>query len=398
MGIIRGKGRIFSLLTLEIKAAWKYYAVFFMIMSAIFSATLTVFSSAVGVPSQYADGLRELFPNGAYLLVEVDGGVDGIKVSGADYIYVTNTAATNLVGMRNRESGDTVQNLRGEAHIFKDEVNKNSAFGRMENPVVKGRLWNGSDNSSEKHIWLSASVASELNVSTDDFLIPTVNDLYIPYLELKIIGIFQDDDDGARPTPSFVVSYDLALYIGSMLGESVSGTAILDIYDVMDLGAVTRNLDKADISYISLGNVIDDVQAVNLSAVLFWIVTGFLFFVGGLMLFNLMSVVFKMREKAYARLKILGIMMKEIANICFLVFLSALTAAFLIGILVSLALNNYFEGIANGLFGVVFDIRLIWYAPFVIFFANLLTFYLCYSGLAKKFIGVSPLVIIAEEK
>ena len=56
------------LLKNEIKAGLKYYLVFFFVMTLIFSATLTIFSAVICIPSQYIEMMEDMFPDGAYVL------------------------------------------------------------------------------------------------------------------------------------------------------------------------------------------------------------------------------------------------------------------------------------------------------------------------------------------
>jgi hypothetical protein len=357
---------------------------------------MAMFSIAVVVPKQYVDELNKYYANGASLYF-YDAKIDAIKDVGADYIIFRNTAATNSIVLI--KSGARAENIYGEAHIFKDELNRNSTLGKGENSFIAGRPWNGGDNEDKKnYIWLSEETAATLNAAVGDIVLPEVGGQYVPYFEIEVVGIYKDYKDELNPTPAFVISYALAARVGNILEEGYnSWSGIIDIYDIMRISKVAQSLTDSETGYTDISNIIEDVNAINLSKGAFWIVTAFLLLLGGMVIYNLISMIINTREKSYGLYKLLGIGETQMIGVCFVGFLLIFLISLILGIIGAILFVSYFEGVANQLFNMIFDIRLIWYVPFVVFAVNLAVFYICYLKLKKRFKKISPLEIISEE-
>jgi hypothetical protein len=368
---------------------------------------MSLFSAAISVPNQYKKNLQNAFPSGAGILVSDLSDIDSIKKSGADYITFNYAAVAGSVTLK---VGDrSLEYLTGEAHLFKDEINKNSYLSKTEQPFVSGRAWDSGDNSAQYNIWLSEAVADELGVIVGGVVRPDIGYTF----EFKVVGIYKDnlvatemiDEDGnpyeteTRDNPDFILSYDLVVMLCHALGQNVDeGMAYLEVYDVINIYKVAAKIEKSKKGYLDFLNVVDSVKALNLSKALFWLLTFLLLGVGAFAVFNIISMIISVREKAYGLYRLLGCEMRDIIKICFLglslIFMTALIA----GIFGAFLMNSYFEKFAADLFDMGFRIRLVWYAPFAVFATYSLVFAVYYFKFKRKFMVISPLSILLEEK
>ncbi|MDR1940144.1 MAG: hypothetical protein LBQ40_05040 [Clostridiales bacterium] len=402
-----GNNVLFELLRIEVAASKKYYIVFFVILVVFLSITIAMFSAAISVPAQYKKDLSDVYPNGAGVLISTLSNVDAIKNSGADYVTFHNSYATNLVTLKN--GNKSLDDLSGEAHIFKNETNRNSYLSKIERPFISGRVWNASDNNGHYNIWLSAFVANALNVTVGGIVRPDIGYTF----ELNVIGIYEDHfitvkestEEGnfyeieIRDNPDFIISYDLVNMFAQVMGESIDlGTAYLEVYDVIDIAKIADKLTKENIDYLDFSNAVENVRALNLSKSLFWLLTFLLLFVGIFAVSNIISMIVNVREKGYGLYKMLGCETSGIIKICFLGLLFILILSLVIGIFCASLIGLYFQSFASNLFNIEFHIGLVWYAPLMVFTMHLLAFALYYLKFKRKFASISPLSILLEEK
>jgi hypothetical protein len=381
---------IFNLLTAEMLASKKYYITFFIVLTVFFSVTIAMFSTAVAVPKQYGEDLHKAFPDGISILINDLKKFDAIKNCGADYIRLYGMDAISL------KYGDkTADSLRGEAHVFKNELDRTGYLSKLEKPFLSGRAWTESDNTAGRNVWLSESAASALDVSAGR----SVTTLVSGYsFDLVVAGVYAKSPYEGDLVMDFIISADLAAYFFEKAEVGFAGMGILIMYDVLDITKATDNLDKENIGYFDIADIADAVRAYGLSKVLFWIITAVLFFIGAFAIINLASMIINTREKTYGLYKILGATTADLMKICFISLLSVLFVSIIAGIFGSLAVNSYFQDVASDLFLIAFKIEFIWYAPLCVLGVNLFLFFLYYTEFRKRYAGISPLLILLEEK
>jgi ABC-type multidrug transport system fused ATPase/permease subunit len=380
------------LLGTEIAASKKYYIIFFVVLTIFFSATVSMFSTAIDVPKQYKNQLHKRYPDGAAVLINDLKNIDSVKDCGADYITIYYTYGTEQVRLKNGDKKTAY--LSGEAHVFKDEINKTSYLDKEEQPFISGRAWKGSDNNNQFKVWLSESTAKALEVSAGDRVVPEFD----VYYEFVVTGVYKDNPSETGSEPDFIIALDLVLRFCEIAKVDIAGMGMLEVYDVLDVAKLSGYLEDNGILCIDILGVVDPIRSYNLSRTLFWVITALLFVVGAFAIINLASMIIDTREKTYGLYKVLGATIPELVRICFIALIFILALSVIFGIFGSYLINTYFQDIASDLFVIDFEIKTVWYAPLAVLGINLTSFILYYVGFKKRFTNISPLVILSEEK
>ncbi|MDR2046313.1 MAG: hypothetical protein LBP79_00140 [Clostridiales bacterium] len=309
----------FTLVKYEIISAKRYYAVLFIISVLLFSVTVSTFSAAVEIPKRYAEKIPpSMYFYGAESIVEVLN-------AGADYVVVPLPLDGPVF-----EFGDKVVYPKyGEAHTFRDELNKDTPLSRLDNPFAEGRQWNAEDNNEDyRNIWFSQSVARDLGVKIGDKIIPRIGSVAIPFFNLRVIGVYKESysrntvtDKILETTPYFVVSYAIVQKLVSLAGiEDGPWSGV--VYDVSRISKVEKNLVDAGIGFVGNGELVSFVNIMNISKIAFWSVTAFLLFLGAATAYNLIRMILNTREKTHGLYRLLGITPRKLFGADFFGFLT----------------------------------------------------------------------------
>jgi ABC-type antimicrobial peptide transport system permease subunit len=348
-----------------------------------------MFSSAVVVPAQYKANLREAFPKGTSLLsMGSPEKTVGMQEAGVDYISFMYNGITHNASLKNGSS--ILDNLLGEAQLFKNVFNKTSYMSRLDGLCVSGRMWSEDDNGVKNQIWLSKPAAAALQASVGHEVELTGRAADV---RLAVIGIYEENAEEDN-TPAFVISYGTAYAILDGVGE---GTFFLEIYDVTRIARVVNELDKRGIDWFDMSGTVDNVNAIASSETLFWVLTVILLIIGAFAAANVLAMLVKVREKTYGLYKMLGAETNYIMNLAFSALSFLLTFSAVFGIFFSVLINGYFDGIALDLFNADFKIGLVWYAPVAVIAINSLFLLLRYFRTKRRLDKISPLIVLTEE-
>ncbi|MCL2556148.1 MAG: ABC transporter permease [Firmicutes bacterium] len=316
--------------------------------------------------------------------------VDVFLDKGADVIFFHATHITFDATLNNNDIA--LNHLSGQAIFFNGNIPTNSFFNNSD-IIISGRLWQVQDNNTNS-IWISKFASEELKLAVGDTVFFAFSD-YLFY----VIGIFENDyDNGQIFQYDFVLSYCTALKIYEK-SDLFGGFAELYVFDVFSILALANNLDNLGINFREgfFTNVLEMMDALNTMIVTLIIILIIIFLVGLFATYNFIAIILNTRKKTLGLYKTLGIKNKSILKIIIVVFSIIIFFAVAIGFVVSIPINVLLASQINILSDFPISISLVWFAPIILLFINLVILGLSSLGFIKHIKKINLVNILSAE-
>lgn len=269
-------------------------------------------------------------------------------------LYCSSGKSADMLYVEQKEIADGV--FMQSSYSFSAKVlclsnGLNAFFDRYKNRLAEGRWVN-----APFEICLSRFVATMLDARIGDTV--AVSDY-----QLTVVGIYnwEDNSDLSEGVfgelPAYVASVDdSVLFERVYVSGFTSASSLFDAYRKLQ----RKGFDMyADYDY--LYENINVVQAIFTAVdIVFGIVTI-------LVLYSLVSMLFRQRKTQICRLKILGASNKLVAGVYCGIVVTLLLAVVLFATAIGVGFNYYFMDLCEALFEFPFHTRFVVYAPFVSF-------------------------------
>ncbi len=385
--------RIIKLFLKEIKHIYIHSLIFILISTIMFTLSISLFCFSLDIVKDYKNYLDESFEYLSITLRVNDLEQYDSFVNIGDYLEVDYGGLTYYPTMKfgDKENSNTM----GTSFIFDDELHAN--FRKCK---FIGAQWSKKDNFKEDsyyNIFLSSELAENLNIAIGGKLIFKYwADNELRENQFNVKGIYSKEDGVVN---DFIIPFAFIYDVYSKLNDKDS--AKVSFYVGMDRPSdilnVLPKLQRLGIDFYAAYPSVDEVNLMNLTRTILYVLSSIVFILALLILNNILSITVKKRQQYMARLKLLGASTGTVANLYYVLLVVSFLIAFVLSIILSILSCNYFTYIANIILDFKTTISIHWSAVGILLVFGIILIAIRYLFFYKKVKNITPLAFIKAE-
>ncbi len=370
--------QLFSFIYKELKTQKLLYTLFFIILLIMYSITISTFSTAIYIPQKYKSDIQMNYPEG--VSISAKGNINelvSIVYDKVDFLNINNHKLLENIVISN----DLMQhsNSIGLAYKFTD-------YNLVDYQMIQGDFWSSQSNGSFD-IWISEYISDYLGALIgQEIIFTTFSDISFSFI---IRGIYKTDSG-----TDFLISVKTLLLLSSI---DLDGNAVIGVKNVLKIRDIASILSSEGFDYLDFTGMVDMIEAITASEILFWSLTVILFFVSAFMMNTFLLMIVNSREKTYGLYKALGLNSSTILTIVFSVLILIIIMSILFGIWGSKLINLHYRELIYSLFEFEVEIAILWYIPIIVFVFSIVLVVSCLIRYKSKISKTTATLIMSEE-